>query len=84
MHFRKFLFELRAINFQFCRKNTDPLNNKTISLKFMLASFLKKNQTEILINKGPSSPFEKFNRKLRINFLKMATKNICEFSKLAN
>ena len=32
----------------------------------------------------PSCLFEKLNWKLRINFLKLATKNICNFSRLKN
>ena len=43
-----------------------------------LEFFLKRNQTDFLINKGLSCHFEKFNRKLRINFLKIVTDKICE------
>ena len=42
----------------------------------------KGNQTYLLINKGPSCLFEKINWKLRINFCKMAIKNICKFSQI--
>ena len=49
---------------------------------FFFFFFFFKNQTYLLINKGPSCLFEKINWKLRINFCKMAIKNICKFSQI--
>ena len=58
------------------------LNKKIIWLKFLFINLLKaKKWIYLLLNKGPSNLFKKFDWKSRINFCKMFTKSNWEFLK---
>ena len=79
MYFQKYLLTLRAINFCFYQKvlYTTSLKKLFHWNSCLLVFFKKiKNQIDLLINRGPSWLFEKFSQKLRINFIKMATKTL--------